>query len=41
MLARKELEALKTRLQDAIQREAYEEAAKLRDEIRRRERELS
>lgn len=38
--ARKEIEGLRARLQDAIRREAYEEAAKLRDEIRRREKEL-
>jgi len=37
---RKEIAALKARLQEAISREAYEEAAKLRDEIRQREKEL-
>lgn len=38
---RKELNTLKIRLQDAITREAYEEAARLRDEIHKREKELS
>ncbi|MGE5528549.1 MAG: UvrB/UvrC motif-containing protein [Patescibacteria group bacterium] len=37
---RKEIEDLKARLQEAVAREAYEEAAKLRDEIHGREREL-
>ncbi len=37
---RKEVSTLRMRLQDAIAREAYEEAARLRDEIRRREQEL-
>lgn len=37
---RKEISSLKARLHEAISREAYEEAAKLRDEIRQREKEL-
>lgn len=37
---KKEIEALRRELQDAIRREAYEEAAKLRDEIRAKEEKL-
>lgn len=40
VLVRKEIATLKTRLQEAIAREAYEEAAQLRDEIHHREKEL-
>lgn len=40
VLVRKEIAALRARLQDAINREAYEEAARLRDEIHRREQDL-
>ena len=38
---RKDIATLKQRLQDAVAREAYEEAARLRDEIKKREQELS
>ncbi len=38
--AKKEIEQLRTKLNDAIKREAYEEAAKLRDEIRAKEKEI-
>ncbi|MGE5599047.1 MAG: UvrB/UvrC motif-containing protein [Bacteroidota bacterium] len=37
---RKELDGLRQRLQEAVRQEAYEEAARLRDEIHRRESEL-
>lgn len=37
---RKELDSLRQMLQEAVRREAYEEAARLRDEIHRREDEL-
>lgn len=37
---RKEIAGLKAQLQEAVQREAYEEAARLRDQIRQREEEL-
>ena len=37
---RKEIATLRARLQDAIAREVYEEAARLRDEIHQREKEL-
>ena len=40
VLVRKEIAALRSRLQETINREAYEEAARLRDEIHRREQEL-
>ncbi len=36
---KKEIEMLRKKLQEAIEREAYEEAAKIRDEIRAKERE--
>lgn len=36
---KKEIEMLRKKLQEAVQREAYEEAAKIRDEIRAKERE--
>ncbi len=39
--ARKELETLRRRLKDAIKREAYEEAAQLRDQIKAKEAELN
>lgn len=35
---KKEIELLRKKLQEAVQREAYEEAAKIRDEIRAKER---
>jgi protein arginine kinase activator len=38
---RKEIEELRSKLQEAIKREAYEEAAKLRDEIKEKEEKLN
>lgn len=38
--ARKEIEELRKRLQEAIKREAYEEAARIRDEIRAKQEEI-
>lgn len=38
---RKEIEGLRGQLQEAVQREDYEKAALLRDEIRRREKDLN
>jgi protein arginine kinase activator len=40
VLIRKEIEALRNQLQESVQKEDYEKAAHLRDEIRRREKEL-